>query len=274
MSRHHVSYIVLPLSLLIGCGTADLRLELRGKNDLSAVNTVSQGLSASEVTYSEAKLVLASVEIESESEAACSDADGEADESEEGSGEQESEAGDDDCESESEAEFEGPFVADLLASSVDPELPAITIPAGAYSEAELDLDAATGLLGQDTSLLVRGEWAGPNGAVPFEVRSSLEESFEIEGATALDVSAGSSGALLVNFDLDAWFVNVDLTGAAVSDDGVIRIDAENNAALLGQIEANIEASAEIEHDDEEDDGEEEYGDESEDDDTADESAES
>lgn len=72
---------------------------------------------------------------------------------------------------------------------------------------------------------------GAAGAVPFDYAAADPCEPDIRLVEGLALDAGESGTFRVRADLARWFMGVDLATGEVDKDGVIRVDAENNAAL-------------------------------------------
>lgn len=103
------------------------------------------------------------------------------------------------------------------------------VPAGAPAELE------------DHSIVVRGTRMD---GTPFELAWPEQEELDMGGIDGL-LPVREGDRLLFAFDVAVWMEGLDLDGATVSDDGVIRIDEANNSALLLVFEENVECSLEL-----------------------------
>ncbi len=146
------------------------------------------------------------------------------------------------CDEDGEIDVEEPFAVELVGGSELPAPNMFTRPKNSYCRFELELDPLDaadlpeGVPAElaNTSVLVRGVRAD---GTPFELRSTIEDSIEIEGDFAFDRTEES---LLVAFALDRWFVDAGLSDLEGTP---IVIDAENNADVLEAVGDNIPGSA-------------------------------
>jgi hypothetical protein len=84
--------------------------------------------------------------------------------------------------------------------------------------------------------------------VAIELVSALAADFEL--ATSPPATPFDASRLVLGFDLGIWFDTVDVGGAAAGADGVVRLDAANNTALLASFEArtNLALGLFLDHD--------------------------
>jgi hypothetical protein len=68
--------------------------------------------------------------------------------------------------------------------------------------------------------------------VPFELRSTLETSFDLTSGGG----AFAASELVLGVDLEPWFVDADLDGASVTPDGLALVDAGDNSDVLAAFE--------------------------------------
>ncbi len=121
--------------------------------------------------------------------------------------------------------FKGPYVLDLLANSISPALPPISLAAGSYSKIQLKLDKIEGSESDDVgaplvnesdtlygkSIYLAGTYTGntASGAVtemPFVLSFELDEEFDISsGGQDLAISSTEANVVIVAFRLAKWF---------------------------------------------------------------------
>lgn len=177
--------------------------------------------------------------------------------------------------SETEVDVEGPFVIDLVAGTVTPEIPSAVLGEDRYTSVWIGLyrtgneddddvvlvDSNDPLYGY--SLVVSGEWT-PTSGTPRTVTVTSTAATEFEIATgaaggALQFQAGRTNPVLVAFNTEQWFSGVDFTTIAAGSDPVV-LDAASaslstaDAAILAAFQANVKASGDMGFDDD-DDGE-------------------
>ena len=163
-------------------------------------------------------------------------------------GEEESEEGE---EEENEIEYEGEFVIDLLNGTSTPDLGVAELPAGNYTELEVEMSP---ILEDGNTLFLAFNFI-PDGAsdlvyVEYTNQSVLE--LEIEDPNGIVLEEGAISALIVQLDLDALFSNIDLSNATADEDGVIRINATSNTDLAYAIAANLANALEVGEDNDRD----------------------
>jgi hypothetical protein len=101
----------------------------------------------------------------------------------------------------------------------------------------------------DHSIVVRGERAD---GVAFTLAYPEQDELELTGVSGdFDLEADGKGLLLL-FDVSVWMNGVDLQAAALSTDGTIRIDVQNNPELREAFETNVECALQLYRDLDED----------------------
>jgi hypothetical protein len=94
----------------------------------------------------------------------------------------------------------------------------------------------------DHSIVLLGERAD---GTAFVLTHPEQDELELAAQDAAFVVAPDGADLLLSFDVAIWMDGVDLEAAEVDGDGVIRIDAGSNRALLDAFEVNLECSLEL-----------------------------
>lgn len=155
---------------------------------------------------------------------------------------------DDDDDSSEELEYEGNYTVDLLAGTSNPSPNTVSIEPGTYNEIEIEFED---ILEGGYSVVMDLVYA-PNGGsgTPVEFRS--EEDYELELEDDITINAGDVKNLILTLDLDRVFNGINFSRAELTD-GTIRVDEENNTALLDAIESNIEDALDSDSDDDDDD---------------------
>jgi len=191
-----------------------------------------------------------------------------------------------------EIEFPGPFIVDLLANTVTPEIDTTEIVPGTYEKIELDLHKITGdeteedgttqlvetndpLFGN--SIYILGTYTGltSSGSVTdmaFELSFDLDEEFELTGTGdqtgGLVIDEGIVNDIIIAFRLARWFQfdngesnpdGVDFSQLVTVSDGEggfeIILDESvtgDNEKIRQVIKENIKESADYGEDDDED----------------------
>ncbi len=155
---------------------------------------------------------------------------------------------DDDDDSSEELEYEGNYTVDLLAGTSNPSPNTVSIEPGTYNEIEIEFED---ILEGGYSVVMDLVYA-PNGGsgTPVEFRS--EEDYELELEDDITINAGDVKNLILTLDLDRVFNGINFSRAELTD-GTIRVDEENNTALLDAIESNIKDALDSDSDDDDDD---------------------
>lgn len=87
--------------------------------------------------------------------------------------------------------------------------------------------------------------AGLVDGVPFELRDASRFTVTLLSDAGIPVEEGHVAELFVEFDVEAWFADVDLAALVVSPDGIIYIDAGHNVKAYETIHAAIAASIDL-----------------------------
>lgn len=159
---------------------------------------------------------------------------------------------DDDAEDDGvEIEYEGEFVIDLLSGTSEPDLGIANLQAGVYEEIEIKVAP---VLPDGNSAVVSLTFTPDAGdPVSVEFSTSLAFELEIEDDNGFQIDPNALTQVLVLFDLDVLFSNIDLSSAMVDDDGVIRINADSNTQIAAQIINNFQDSCKAGEDNDDDD---------------------
>jgi len=127
-----------------------------------------------------------------------------------------------------EISYQGPYIVDLIESTVTPALPAIRLSPGTYERIELKLakledgqSAADDVLAH-RSIYLAGTYTGATSAgsvtdMPFVLSFELDEEFQIGGQDGIVISETEPNPVLVAFRLSRW---LSFDDADVNDKGV------------------------------------------------------
>jgi len=182
-------------------------------------------------------------------------------------------------EQELEIEFTGPFLVDLVESTVNPAFPTIPLLPGVYDEIELSIARLEGTeRGGDglplapagnpmhkRSLYVQGTYDGLiKGTacvqVPFVLAYDMEETFELSGADPalpMVLESGSLMPVIVAFRMVQWFdfskqktnpgLAIDFNSLTVSGQGIVLDEtaADDFSIIRKVIKDNIKESADF-----------------------------
>jgi len=100
------------------------------------------------------------------------------------------------------------------------------------------------------SMRITGASATP---VPFVVELEIDNEWSVRDQVS-GIILQSQTSYIMGFNLNEWFVGVDLSSAELELDGSILISKDKNDELLDEIVENIKESASL-HKDDDDDGE-------------------
>ena len=224
---------------------AEINMEMKASTALSSISSgriAAEGLVFTEVLLGVTELEFETLE-ENEAEDKGEDEDGNESEDEDNDGEDDNE----------EVEYEGEFIVDLLAGTSTPDFGASDIAPGLYEEIEIEMEP---ILEGGLTMFVAFNYtpARTNEAVNFEFSTSEEIEYELENENGFLLDGAALNQMLIVFNLDAFFANVDLNTATSDTDGVVRINKDSNSGLYGVIFENFKDSMEG-GEDEDDDGE-------------------
>ncbi|MFH2115750.1 MAG: hypothetical protein ABIJ86_14720 [Spirochaetota bacterium] len=145
-----------------------------------------------------------------------------------------------------EFEFNGPFIADLVANTLDPQPATTDLPSGTYTQVEFKIDKVEGdeedetgtTLVVDTdplfghSILLEGSYTPTGGvAVPFTYTFDIDAEFQLKGvgdtAVGFDITAGGVNDVIIAFRLNKWFTGRD-PAAFAADPAAFSEDLKEN----------------------------------------------
>ncbi|MDH4091258.1 MAG: hypothetical protein OEV24_12360 [Cyclobacteriaceae bacterium] len=160
--------------------------------------------------------------------------------------------GNHDADDDNKAEFKGPFVVDLIAGTSTPEFGFGDVSPGHYDEIEIKLGP---VLDNQNSVFIVFTYK-PDGVNTTTVEFSTQKKIELEidepGGYELDANTLTN--ILVLVDLDALFVDIDLSAADADQDGVIRINDTSNSKItekiLSMFDKSCHAGEDNDHNDE------------------------
>lgn len=216
-----------------------VQLEMKATTSLSTIATsgrmMSTGLIFDEVLVGVTELEFETLE-ENEAEQESDDLDGD-----DGDGEDEND----------EVEYKGNFTVDLLNGTVIPDFGIADVVPGIYEEIEIEMGP---VLESGNSIFVAFRYPTGNGdTLNVEFSTAEEFEMEIEDESGFQLDGGSVHQMIVQFDLDALFRNIDLSQAVADGDGIIRINSSSNSDISDLIEANLENALEAGEDKDGDD---------------------
>ena len=225
------AFLISLCMLFGGCTESDapaaakLQLEMKASTTLSKMTSSARSMSSG-IVFSEVLIGVTELEFET---------------LEENQREEESDAhnGDDnDGEADSEEnEFEGQFSVDLIHGTSTPDFGVAEILPGLYEEMEIEIGP---VLDGGKSVLISFEIPRQD-AEPLRIEYSYsgELEVEIERDAGFHLDGGSLTHMLILFNLDLLFANVDFSQAVPDADGIIRIHSASNGDLAALIGANF-----------------------------------
>jgi len=156
-----------------------------------------------------------------------------------------------------EIEIERDVVVDFATGNTTPDLSDFTIPLGAYTELEVELELRDE--DEEPSLVIEGTFTDASGeSHPIRFEFNSGETFEVEKEGNIVVDMETSIVAEVVFDPNAWFSTVDhslLEGATKNNEGVIVISETSNEEIFDLVADGLDRATalEIEGDDDDDD---------------------
>ncbi len=134
-----------------------------------------------------------------------------------------------DCEDENEVEERGVVVSELLSGEDYPELPSFVRNVSSFCRLELRIakveadEAPSGIPNEITDRSIRLEGSLPDGT-PFELETTDEAELRLDPTTGDSFELeGTDARLFLAFDMNTWFVGIDLDTLQADADGVVRI---------------------------------------------------
>lgn len=151
-----------------------------------------------------------------------------------------------------EADIDGPIIVDLVQR---PEPLPLALEDTAYCRVRVKQDRAERVPNgapeelEDASIVVTGT---RRDGTPFVIRTRREREAELRSESEPFELDAATNALILAFDVGKWLEGVELDTAEPNDEGVIRIDDDNDDDRLERFEENVEAALELFRDRDED----------------------
>ncbi len=149
---------------------------------------------------------------------------------------------------EAEFEIESYITIDFATGETNPDISAIKIAPGNYTEIEIELELWD--QSEQPSIVLNGQWTDTHGEshpVRFEFDSGQDFSLEIEGNFTIDQE--TTMIAQITFDPGVWFSGVDqgmFSSATTNDEGVIVISSGENTDIYDIVEDMIDLVSEVE----------------------------
>ncbi|MFO7755479.1 MAG: hypothetical protein R6V34_05815 [Bacteroidales bacterium] len=147
-----------------------------------------------------------------------------------------------------EFEIESYITLDFATGETSPDLSAIQIAPGLYTEIEIEFELWDGT--EQASIDLTGTWTDADGAEhPVRLLMPLGQEFSLEIEGEFTVEENTSMVAQVTFDPNSWFLGEagNLLSTAVADeDGVIVISPDQNSNIYDIIEDAIDNTSEVE----------------------------
>ena len=244
IKKFPISIFLSIMLFAVGCGEsvdptmADIKLEMKATTQLSTINTnariANTGIEFTKVLIGVTEIEFEFLEGDDDSDDNDSNHEGDDDDSDDDSDDN---SGHDD----DEIEFEGQFIVDLLEGTSDPDFGISGVIPGVYEEIEVKISP---ILDDGNSIFVAFTYQmdGMDEPLKFEFASNKEFKFEIENQAGIHLDGNALNQILILFDLDQIFADVDLTLASKDDDGIIRINSTLNIELAAAIYGNLHSA--------------------------------
>ncbi len=134
--------------------------------------------------------------------------------------------------------FDGPFLFNLTDGSSNPDIASFTVEPGTYKRIDVRFDDAEALDGLvqsgdpllDNTMLIKGtfDYDG-NAARNFQLVLKFNEDLRFEEAAGIVVEEGQTTNMLLELDVNAWFVGIDITSCL--DDGEMSLDSNGDLII-------------------------------------------
>ena len=134
--------------------------------------------------------------------------------------------------------FDGPFLFNLTAGTITPDIASFTIEPGVYKRIDVrfdDSEALDGLIQAgdpllDNTMLIKGtfDYDG-NTARNFQLVLKFNEDLRFEAAGGIVVEAGQTTNMTLELDVNAWLVGLDITSCL--DDGELTLDSNGDLII-------------------------------------------
>lgn len=221
---------------------ADLNLQMKAVTQLNTLNTSARVADVG-IEFTEILVGVTEIELEGMDD---SNEDGDHDDDDHNDG---------DHDNDNEIEFEGQFIVDLLNGTSDPDFGISDVIPGNYKELEIKISP---ILDDGNSISIKFNLA-QEGTEPVKVELTTSKEFEleIEKEGGMQMDGNALNQLLVLFDLDKLFSEIDLSMVPADEDGIVRINENSNSDILSAIWSKIhhafDAGEDNDNDDEIDD---------------------
>ncbi len=140
--------------------------------------------------------------------------------------------------------YEGAYQFDILTGTSSPAISSVKMTPGTYHELEINI---ANVLTSGKSIEISGTY--DNGtAYQFEFSSTLNEDYDIENTTGINVNTGGAVDFVLSLDIEALFNGVDFTTADIDNDNIIRINSSSNSNIASIIENNLDNIMDFDND--------------------------
>ncbi|MFO8087349.1 MAG: hypothetical protein R6T91_06005 [Bacteroidales bacterium] len=156
---------------------------------------------------------------------------------------------------EMEFEIESYITIDFATGNTDPDITAIELTPGTYSEIEVELELWDET--DEPAILLEGSWTDSSGFakdIRLEYYSGQDFEYEREGNIIIDEN--TSLIAYITFDPNIWFSTVtyeELNSATTDENGVLVISPDQNSGIYEKVEEAMDEVSEVEIDDDDDD---------------------
>ena len=149
-------------------------------------------------------------------------------------------------------ELEATLVYDVLANDRTAVIGLFSLPATTYEEIELDLSPLYPDPKSFSDQTVFISFTYTSGNETYEVEYTNDKEIEIEIKNEFDINGKKIHQILIELDLDVLLSSIDLSNVTSDEDGVIRLNANSNAAIANQIDQSIQQAFKAGEDKDED----------------------
>ncbi|MFO7940260.1 MAG: hypothetical protein R6U66_10990 [Bacteroidales bacterium] len=145
-------------------------------------------------------------------------------------------------------EIESYITVDYATGDITPDLSAIEVVPGIYTELELEFELWDQT--DQPSIYLEGTWTDANSTShPILLNMPLGQSFSLEMEGEFTIQENSSMTAYITIDPNAWFLGEAgelLPSATVNEEGIIVISPEQNSTIYDIIKDAIDRTSEIE----------------------------
>lgn len=124
----------------------------------------------------------------------------------------------------------------------------ISVYPGTFKKVNFDFQVNSDTPFNGNSISIEGNFTAQDGTIiPFAIKSKFSKQIQLPLANGgITVASNSTAAITIVFDINSWLNGIDFS-SAVSTNGVVIIDDNNNQSFLNTFEDNLSQFIDLEN---------------------------